>query len=96
MFPQRYPQHSRRMGRPGIGPMPNQLIGRRNNFQAPIRRPLRPVPPAQIQPNNMLSMFKGEDGSWDFNKISNTASQAMGVYKQFSGMAPMLLKLFKG
>lgn len=93
MFPPRHPQNVRRMGRPGRrGTLPIPPIQQRPIVNQPIGKPL--VPPRENQQNNLLSLFQTEDGNWDMEKISATASQMKGIYDQISRISPMVLRLF--
>lgn len=94
MFPQRHQQNIRKSDRFGRRPVPSPLNVRRNSFNQQVRRPFVPGTPVQSQRNNFLSIFQNEDGKWDFQKMSNTASQAMGVYKQVSSLSPLIMRMF--
>ncbi|ASK63770.1 hypothetical protein CFK37_17200 [Virgibacillus phasianinus] len=64
------------------------------------RRPMPPFSPARNRPyshgrpskTNLLSAFRGADGKFDLNKISETAQQMNSIYKQVS---PYITKFIK-
>ncbi|MFC5463317.1 YppG family protein [Lederbergia graminis] len=53
------------------------------------------IKPKNNQFNSILQSFKTQDGSFDYNKVVNTAGQLMNIFNQVSGMAKGLGGLFK-
>ncbi|MBE4907658.1 hypothetical protein IMZ08_06280 [Bacillus luteolus] len=62
-------------------------------FAAPLGRPPRQIGPSTGQRRDLLSYFRKEDGTYDFQKMTATAGQIKGVYNQVAGFAPMITKL---
>ncbi|MCA1054596.1 YppG family protein [Rossellomorea aquimaris] len=51
--------------------------------------------PAKSGMGNIMNSFKSQDGSFDFNKVMNTAGQMMGAVNQVSSLVKGLGGVFK-
>jgi hypothetical protein len=103
-FPHRYPSYY-----PYSYPNPaSHNMSQMGNYQAqgegqhfpPFHySPDPPRPISQLNQagytNTIMNSFKSQDGSFDFNKVMNTAGQMMGTVNQVSSLVKGLGGMFK-
>lgn len=66
-----------------------------NPYPLPVNTPLPPKP-TNGHLGTILNSFKSQSGSFDFNKMVDTAGQMVNALTQVSNMAKGLSGLFKG
>ncbi|MFC4322699.1 YppG family protein [Litchfieldia salsa] len=106
MTTQQYPQmnyNQQNMGYPFANgnfqtPFNNQLTNQQGmypQFQAPypVNNQMPTGQPTGIQ--SFMSQFKAEDGTYDYNKMMDTAGQMMGAVNQVSGLVKGISSVFK-